>query len=67
MPLTRYSHLADFELARIAVQVAGSDDVAELRECVTELAQRLDRSYTTTLALRFGRLSLPVQKPEGTA
>lgn len=63
--LTRYHHLADFELARIAVQVAGSNDVAELRECVTELAQRLDRSYSAVLTLRYGQVSLAAQKAAG--
>lgn len=63
--LTRYHHLADFELARIAQQVAGSNDVTELRECVTELAQRLESSYSTALTLRYGRSSLAAQ--EGTA
>lgn len=65
MPITRYHHLADFELARIAVQVAGSNDVAELRDCVIELAQRLDRSYSTMLTLRYGRSALAAQKAEG--
>lgn len=63
--LTRYSHLADHELVRIALQVAGTHDVAELRDCVIELAQRLESSYSTMLTLRFGRISLPAQKAEG--
>lgn len=63
---TRYHHLADFELVRIAQQVAGSNDVAELQDCVIELAQRLDRSYATTQTLRYGQASLPAAQ-EGTA